>query len=138
MRRLVSFLFALLIPLFSLTACGAPDASKPVTSLSVEMSEFKFVPDTMTVFANQEIILRLTNTGAVEHDLTILKKGKVALTPFDHEKQAADILIDFKLAANQTGNYKFTLPEAGDYSVICAIQGHLESGMTAKLTAVNP
>ena len=102
------------------------------------MSEFKFSPDSMTVFANQEISLKLSNTGAVEHDLTILKKGKVAATPFDREKQAADILVDFKLGANQTGNFKFTLPEAGVYSVICGIQGHLESGMSAKISAVNP
>ena len=121
-----------------LTGCGGSDSSKPSKSISVEMSEFKFTPTSMTVFANQEISLDLKNNGAVEHEFTILKKGSVASIPFDSEKQAADILFHFKLGANQAGAYKFLLPEAGEYPVICAIQGHMESGMVAKLTAVNP
>ena len=138
MRKCFPILTFLLILAFFMTACDASNTGKPTTALSVEMSEFKFEPTSMTVFANQPISLTLRNTGAVEHDLTILKKGKVAATPFDREKQAADILVDFKLASNQTGNYQFTLPEPGDYQVICAVQGHLESGMVAKISAVNP
>jgi uncharacterized cupredoxin-like copper-binding protein len=122
----------------TLTACGGSDSGKPVSSLSVEMSEFKFSPASMTVFAGQPISLKLTNSGAVEHEFTILKKGSVATIPFDSEKQAADILAKFKLGANQNETYQFVLPEAGEYSVICAIQGHMEAGMVAKLTAVNP
>ena len=137
MRKFPNCFFVLFLFLFFLTACGASDASKPVSSLSIEMSEFKFEPTVMTVYSNQEISLTLKNTGAVDHDLTILKKGKTASIPFDREKQAGDILADFRLSANQTGNYKFTLPEAGEYTIICAIQGHLESGMTAKITAIN-
>jgi uncharacterized cupredoxin-like copper-binding protein len=138
MKKLLSLGMIYLISAILLTGCGGSDLSKPVSSLSVEMSEFKFTPTSMTVFANQEINLHLSNTGAVEHDFTILKKGKAAATPFDREKQAADILIDFKLGANQNGDYKFTLPEPGDYTVICAIQGHMESGMVARISAVSP
>lgn len=129
----VNFIFVVI-----LTACGGSDSTKPSTSLNVEMSEFKFTPTSMTVYANKETNLNLKNNGAVEHEFTILKKGSAASIPFDSEKQAADILFHFKLGANQTESYKFILPEAGEYSIICAIQGHMESGMVAKLIAVNP
>jgi uncharacterized cupredoxin-like copper-binding protein len=138
MKRFFLFLITGVVFLFVLVACGGSDSSKPVSTLSVEMSEFKFTPAAMTVFAGQEITLNLSNNGAVEHEFTILKKGSVATIPFDPEKQAADVLAKFKLGANKSETYQFILPEAGEYSVICAIQGHMEAGMVAKLTAVNP
>ena len=92
----------------------------------------------MVVYANQEISLALVNNGAIEHEFTILKQGAVASIPFDHEKQAGDILVEYKLGAGQTGNYKFSLPAQGTYNVICAIQGHMETEMVAKIEAVIP
>jgi len=138
MKRFLLLLLACTVFPLILTACGGSDSGKPVSSLSVEMSEFKFSPGSMTVFAGQPISLKLTNSGAVEHEFTILKKGSVAAIPFDREKQAADILAEYKLGANKSETYQFVLPETGEYSVICAIQGHMEAGMVAKLTAVNP
>jgi uncharacterized cupredoxin-like copper-binding protein len=124
-----AFIFAML-----LTACGTSQSNNaPVSSLSVEMSEFKFTPADMTVFAGKEITLTLVNNGGVEHDFAILKKGKVAQIPFDRDKQGNDILVDYKVGAKQSGEYKFTLPEAGEYQVICSIQGHMEAGMQARL-----
>ncbi|HEY3369462.1 MAG TPA: cupredoxin domain-containing protein [Prolixibacteraceae bacterium] len=120
-----------------MVGCGGSNAGKPASSISIEMSEFKFDPTSMIVFANQEVTLNLTNNGAVVHDFTILNKGTKAAVPFDKEKQAADILVEFRVEPNKSGTYKFTLPEAGDYSVICAVQGHMESGMVATMTAVN-
>jgi len=138
MKRFLLLLMAGIVFGLIMTACGGSDPGKPVSSLTVEMSEFKFSPSSMTVFARQSISLKLTNSGAVEHEFTILKKDSMATIPFDPEKQAGDILAKFKLGANQSETYQFVLPEAGEYRVICAIQGHMEAGMLAKLTAVNP
>lgn len=119
-----------------LAACAGSGAnSAPVTSISVEMSEFKFSPSDLVVAAGQEITLNLSNDGAVEHDFRILKKGVKASTPFDPEKQAADILFEARLGAGKSDKFTFTLPEAGEYQVICGIQGHMEAGMVAKITA---
>jgi len=119
-----------------LAACGgAVQDIAPATSLSVEMSEFKFSPASMLVVAGQEITLDLRNDGAIEHEFTILKKGVTAQIPFDREKQAADILVEYTLGANKNAQFKFTLPDAGEYQVICGIQGHMEAGMVATLTA---
>lgn len=136
MKRLLGWGIILILFSIMVAGCGGSDESAaPVTTLSVEMSEFKFSPAAMVVVAGQEITINLSNNGAVEHDFSILKKGISAKTPFDREKQAGDILFQTKLGANQSGTFKFTLPEAGEYQVICGIQGHMESGMVAKLTA---
>lgn len=123
----VSFLFS---------ACNGTKAEiKPVSVLNIEMSEFKFSPSEMVVFVGEEITLNLNNHGSVNHDLIILKKGATAQTPFDREKQAGDILFNYSLGPNESGLFKFTLESAGEYQVICGIQGHMEAGMIAKLTA---
>jgi len=133
------FIFRFMMIIFSiliLVACGASAKdTTPVTSLSVEMSEFKFSPASMLVVAGQEITLDLRNDGAIEHEFTILKEGVAAQIPFDREKQSADILVEYTLGANKNGQFKFTLPDAGEYQVICGIQGHMEAGMVATLTA---
>jgi uncharacterized cupredoxin-like copper-binding protein len=102
------------------------------------MSEFKFTPSEMTVFSGQETTLELKNSGAVEHDFTILKKGVAAKSPFDREKQAGDILTEFKLGTGKDETFKFTLPEPGEYALICVVPGHMEAGMVGKVTAVQP
>jgi uncharacterized cupredoxin-like copper-binding protein len=125
----------IILVMVMITACGSSAAAVPVTALSVEMSEFKFDPADFAVFAGKEVSLTLKNTGGVDHEFTILKKGVLAQIPFDREKQGKDILAEFKIGAKQSGEFKFTLPEAGEYQVICSIQGHMEAGMTGKITA---
>jgi len=125
----------ILITAYLLTACGATVSSEPVSVLNVEMSEFKFDPADLTVFAGKEIILNLKNNGGVEHEFTILKKGITAKIPFDREKQGDAILAEFRVGAQKSDEFKFILPEPGEYQVICAISGHMEAGMVATLTA---
>ena len=92
----------------------------------------------MAAFSGQETTLELKNSGSIEHDFTILKKGAVAKTPFDGKKQAGDILAEFRLGAGKSDTFKFTLPEPGEYAIVCSISGHMEAGMVGKLTAVQP
>jgi len=132
------FVFTLMFSII-LSACGGTGGSgAPAAKISIEMTEFTFSPKEMTVFSGQEATLELKNSGAVEHDFTILKKGTVAKTPFDREKQAGDILAEFKLGSGKSDTFKFTLPEAGEYEIICNIPGHVEAGMVGKITAVQP
>jgi uncharacterized cupredoxin-like copper-binding protein len=127
-------LFSLILP-----ACGGGSApGAPSSKVSVEMTEFKFVPQEMTVFSGQETSLELKNSGAVEHDFTILKKGVAAKSPFNREQQAGDILTEFKLGSGKDDTFTFTLPEPGEYALICIIPGHMEAGMVGKITAVQP
>lgn len=120
-----------------ISACGS-NLGKPEKTVNIEMSEFKFDPTSMVVYSGRETILNLTNNGAIEHDFTLLKLGAKASVPFDKEKQALDILAEYKLGPGNSATYTFTFPEAGEYTVICAVKGHMESGMVAKITAVKP
>jgi uncharacterized cupredoxin-like copper-binding protein len=132
------FVFVLVFSVM-LSACGGSGSSSaPAASISIEMTEFMFTPKEMTVFSGKETTLELKNSGAVEHDFTILKKGAAAKIPFDREKQAADILAEFKLGTGKSDTFKFSLPEPGEYEIICNIPGHVEAGMVGKLTAVQP
>ena len=132
------FVFAMII-LMILSACGSMGSSgAPKASISIEMNEFMFSPKEMTVFSGKETTLELKNSGAVEHDFTILKKGAVAKTPFDREKQAGNILAEFRLGTGKSDTFNFTLPEPGDYAIVCGVPGHVEAGMVGKLTAVQP
>jgi uncharacterized cupredoxin-like copper-binding protein len=137
-NKLTIWTLAALLLCLLLTACAEEPAGPPVSSLSVELSEFKFTSAKMSVYANQEITLQLTNNGAIPHDFTILKLDAVAAMPFNPEKQKADILHNFSVDPQATVTQKFTLPAPGEYTIICIVPGHVESGMTAKITAVNP
>jgi len=124
-------LFSLLALL--LTACGGGAADQPSTTLTVEMMEFMFDPQTFTIQAGEVISLDLSNSGAVEHNFVILKKGLTAEGNFEHEANLENILFEAKLGPGEAGSFTFTIAEAGEYQVICSIPGHLAAGMAGKL-----
>jgi uncharacterized cupredoxin-like copper-binding protein len=130
--RIFLILSLLIFPLLSACAGAPVEASN---TLTVEMTEFMFDPDDYTVSAGQEITLELSNAGAIEHEFLILKKGVVAQAPFDHDASAADILFQAKLGPGESATFTFTIPEPGEYEVVCALPGHMEAGMVGKLTA---
>jgi uncharacterized cupredoxin-like copper-binding protein len=139
MNKFILRLGVLFVLVFLLAACGAEEkAPLPVEALSVELSEFKFQPANLSVYAGKEISLTLFNQGSVRHDFVILKRGVAAHTPFDLEAQKDAVLFSASVEPQVGGNFGFTLPEAGTYEVICSVQGHLEAGMKARLTAVAP
>lgn len=137
MKNQLLIILMICIVALAMVSCASKDAAEqaPVTEISVEMSEFKFTPAKLVVAAGKEITLNLSNAGAIEHDFTILRKGSVAKTPFDKTKQAGDILFEATLGPNRSEKFTLTLPEPGEYQVICVIQGHLEAGMTASILA---
>jgi uncharacterized cupredoxin-like copper-binding protein len=125
--------FLLLLTAFLLAACGAGGGLIPAASLKVDMVEFMFEPKNLTVAAGEEISLELSNNGAVEHNFVILKKGVTAEGNFEHDANLESILFEAKLGPGQTDTFTFTIPEAGEYQVICSIPGHLAAGMAGKL-----
>jgi uncharacterized cupredoxin-like copper-binding protein len=117
------------------TACGGSPASSPSTTLNVDMNEFMFTPAGYAIPAGQKITLELKNSGSIEHDFLILKKGVKVIGSFDHEKQMDDIYFHAVLGAGKSGEFTFTAPtEAGEYQIICGILGHFQAGMIASLT----
>jgi uncharacterized cupredoxin-like copper-binding protein len=110
-----------------LAACNAK-----ANTLDVEMNDFSFTPNPMTVKAGELVTLNLTNNGTLEHDFLILEQGEQGHAPF----KEADARIYWKahLGARQEQVLQFTAPsEPGEYTVVCGIPGHLEQNMQAIL-----
>jgi uncharacterized cupredoxin-like copper-binding protein len=122
--------------LFSLmlTSCGG--GSGPTTELNVTMTDFQFQPSQYTVPAGQEITLNARNNGAVVHNFVIMKLGTSAGPMWDDE-DIPNIYWEVELLPGADTSTSFTAPsEPGDYEVVCRTEGHIASGMVAKLTVL--
>lgn len=116
-----------------LVSCGAGGAT---TSINVTMTDFQFQPSQFTVPAGQEISFSSANNGAVVHNFVIMKLGTTAGDFFD-EEDIPNVYWEVELVPGGSTDTSFTAPsEPGDYEVICRTEGHIVSGMTAKLTVV--
>lgn len=103
------------------------------------MTDFTFLPNVLSVPAGEEITLTLTNSGAVAHDLMIMKLGQDIrsgghVDPDGH----ADVYWEQELLeAGETVKSSFTAPaEPGEYQIVCGVAGHLEAGMQGRLIVV--
>lgn len=120
-----------------LTACSSDSAS---TEISAEMTDFQFSPDSWTVPAGEEITIELTNDGSVEHEFVILQSGVTISDEGELPETEEELLADFvywedEVEAGETKTVTFTAPPAGEYQVICAIEGHFMAGMEGTLTS---
>ncbi len=120
-----------------LSGCGG--SRGPSSSIQVTMTDFAFTPNTLTVPAGKQITIRVTNNGAVGHDLMIMKLGH-EVTSQDHvgaETHAFAFWEEEQLSAGETRESTFTTPsQPGAYQIICGVPGHLEAGMVGKLVVV--
>jgi uncharacterized cupredoxin-like copper-binding protein len=134
MKR-VFFILAVFLSLVLASCGGAGGAS---SSIDVTMTDFQFQPNQYTIPAGQEISFRATNNGAVIHNFVIMKLGTTAGDFFDDE-DVSNVYWEVELPPGADAETSFTAPsEPGEYEVICRTEGHIVSGMTAKLTVVAP
>ena len=116
-----------------LVSCGGAGAS---TKIKVTMTDFQFQPNQFTVPAGQEITFSANNDGAVVHNFVIMKLGTSA-GPFFDDEDIPNVLWQVELQPGSSVDTSFTAPtEPGEYEVVCKTEGHIASGMTAKLTVV--
>lgn len=114
-------LAAALIAVLLIAACGGGGASAAPSgsTLTIDLGEFKFTPQTLQVPAGQKVTLEIRNKGAVEHDFTI---DAIALKAIVKPGQSAKREIG-------------PLKAGTEYAFYCSVAGHKESGMTGKLVA---
>ena len=116
-----------------LVSCGGSGAS---TKINVTMTDFQFQPNQFTVPAAQEITFNSNNNGAVVHNFVIMKLGTSA-GPFFDDEDVPNVFWQVEIQPGSSVDTSFTAPtEPGDYEVVCRTEGHIASGMTAKLTVV--
>ncbi|HKG55515.1 MAG TPA: cupredoxin domain-containing protein [Anaerolineales bacterium] len=118
----------------TLVSCGGGGGAS--TKINVTMTDFQFQPNLFTVPAGQEISLNSTNNGAVVHNFVIMKKGTTA-GPFFDDEDLPNVFWQVEIQPGGSVDTSFTAPtDPGDYEVVCKTEGHIASGMTAKLTVV--
>jgi len=116
-----------------LASCGGGGAS---TKINVTMTDFQFQPNQFTVPAGQEITFTSANNGAVVHNFVIMKKGTSA-GPFFDDEDVPNVYWQVEIQPGGSVDTSFTAPaDPGDYEVVCRTEGHIASGMSAKLTVV--
>ena len=117
-----------------LVSCGG---GGPSTTINVTMTDFQFQPSQFTVPAGQEISFNSTNNGAVIHNFVVMKLGTNAGDTFD-EEDVPNVFWEVEVPAGGSADTTFTAPtEPGEYQVICRTEGHIASGMVAKLIVVS-
>ncbi|HEX9838514.1 MAG TPA: cupredoxin domain-containing protein [Anaerolineales bacterium] len=133
MKRIIIVFMAVLLGLV-LTSCGG---GGPTTTINVTMTDFQFTPNQFTVPAGQEITLNVTNTGAVVHNFIIMKLGTTAGATYEDDDDANVYWEERDIQPGGDFSVTFTAPtEPGEYEVVCRTEGHIASGMIAKLTVV--
>ena len=132
MKR-IFILVAVLLSLL-LAACGGGGGVSD--KINVTMTDFQFQPNQFTVPAGQEISFTSANNGAVVHNFVIMKLGTSAGDSFDNE-DVPNVYWEVELVPGGSTETTFTAPsEPGEYQVVCRTEGHIVSGMTAKLIVV--
>lgn len=129
-------LIFLLVAILTLTACGAP--SSDVAEFNVEMREYSFSPDTITVTANQKVRVNILNKGNIEHDFSIMEistssKPKVADPSHAHLMTGPEPQVHVSALPGIKNTVEFTPTQPGTYEIYCVISGHKEQGMVGKL-----
>lgn len=134
-RRVGVLAVVLGVAAMALAGCGGDDGGSGDGSggLAVEMRDFAFDPDSFEVTAGQETTLELSNSGAVEHELAILS------SPIDAESEFEEELVIWEEEVVPGESKSVTIPslEAGNYQVICAIQGHFTAGMVGEVAVTD-
>lgn len=127
-------LFAAVLLSLLLVSCGAAGGAS--NNIDVTMTDFQFQPSQFTVPAGEEITFTSSNNGAVVHNFVIMKLGTSAGDFFD-EEDVPNVYWEVELPPGASTNTTFIAPsEPGEYQVVCRTEGHIVSGMTAKLTVV--
>lgn len=135
MKKLINY-FILITFAFLLMACNG-GGNSPSTTINVTMTDFQFTPATFTVPAGEQIQFSATNNGAVDHSFVIMKIGSEVTSAFSDKDQANVYWEKAAIPAGQTITDTFKAPaDAGTYQIVCAVPGHVEAGMIAKLVVI--
>jgi uncharacterized cupredoxin-like copper-binding protein len=128
---LLSF-FVVLIGSIFLTACGA-GGNEPVTTIDVDMTDYKFTPEEFTVPAGAEINLNLKNSGKQPHEFRILVLGAKAEESIDKNGKSTRYWSNVALSG-ESKSFSFAAPsEPGNYVIVCSAPGHTKAGMIGTL-----
>jgi uncharacterized cupredoxin-like copper-binding protein len=129
-----------LILVFATLLYGCAGVSQPATKITVELTDFTYTPSSITIPADQPVVLTIDNTGLVEHDFVVEKIDVTSVVAQDsgseHHMQGMDgtsYALHVSTGAGETNTLQFTALEPGTYKIFCSVEGHIEAGMIGEL-----
>jgi len=133
MRRRTT-IWACIVAMLALGLAACSSDSEPVTSLEVEADSFQFDPADNTVVADEDVTITVENVSdSVEHEWVIIAPGHEISSESDFDEE--DVLFEVEaVQPGESGTGTFNVP-AGEYQIICALEGHFTAGMEGSLTA---
>ena len=126
------FVFMILLSIL-ISAC---QANKPSTQLNMELNDFTFAPDQLSIPAGSTIQISISNKGLVVHDFYIMKLGVEVGEKFD-EQDKPNAYWEAEVQPDDTVALSFVAPnQPGTYQIVCGMPGHLQAGMVGILNVV--
>lgn len=135
------FLFILLLWMASsliLAACGGgsePEVDSGPETVTLDYAgydEFRYDPENATVPAGSEVTVNFTNEGALDHNWLLVSSR---VDPVEAtEADALSGATTGEIVGGESATITFNAPPAGDYLVVCTVEGHAEGGMVADFT----
>ena len=143
MKRLA---FVLLMAVATvLAACGGTEPeAMPAVELSLTATDIAYDMNHLEVVAGQTIKLTLHNTGALEHDFSIMEiphAGEVVAEEIEHASEhemTMDPEVHVAPPMGSSGSIEFTPSTPGEYEFFCTVEGHREAGMVGTLVVTAP
>jgi uncharacterized cupredoxin-like copper-binding protein len=127
------------------TGCGGDDDGSAeggaAAALTIEMGDYYFDPQDATA-APGNVSITVDNAGTVEHELVIFRTDvdpgtlDVAEGRIDEEaleESGAEEIGELEAESGESETQTFEL-DAGQYIMICNLEGHYEEGMWGTLT----
>jgi len=131
-------IFPVLVIALLLSACAG--GANPKTEITLELTDFAYSLPSITVPADQPVLLTLKNEGLVEHDFVIEKIDVTNVVVQDsgfegHDVHGVETNYDLHIStqAGEASILQFTAAEPGTYEVFCSVAGHKEAGMVGEL-----
>ncbi|MCJ7677380.1 MAG: cupredoxin domain-containing protein [Anaerolineales bacterium] len=118
-RRWLVYSAALVFLVAGVTACGS-GRRLPARTVSVELTEFTISPSSLSGQVGQPLTFQVTNTGVLEHTLTIQDSSGKEAASLTVKPGGSDVLTIVPFSS-------------GEWPISCSIPGHELAGMTASL-----
>lgn len=150
MKLRFAVIMLLVLGTLVLAACSSQgSATTPPEPVDVTLTttDIAYDKNRIEVVAGRPVSLTLHNTGALEHDFSIVEMphtGEVASTEMDDEMAGHDMSnmpeMDIHVAAptDQSNTIEFTPTTPGEYEYYCTVAGHKEAGMVGMLVVQAP
>lgn len=128
-------------------ACGQNAPATDTRTIEIEMRDFTFFPDSLTLRAGEKVTLSFKNIGKVEHEFMAgnepterkgylkdwLAGAQIEASGGEHG-MAGHEGIGIRVAPNTTQTLTFVVPSQGGlFEFGCFVSGHYEFGMRGRL-----